>query len=151
MRLSIFCCALALTVLVAAQSKTATHQLLGTWKYDLKTMALEPNAQVKKEMSDPKKGPQIKQVMKELRENLSATLQTMRLTFKADRKVSIVGGSPPSESLGMWTLKGRSISILMTNTKQKTPLMELDKDGKRIHTIYSDPQFGVGKVDLVKS
>ena len=64
--------------------------------------------------------------------------------------MSMDAGDPSRAMLGTWSIQGRAVKVIMTNAAQKTPAMEISKDGKRIHTTYSDPNFGVGKVDLVR-
>ncbi len=126
------------------------QQLVGSWAYDVATMKLEVNAKGQKTLDDPIHGSDARRFVANMQRKLAAALKTMTITFKADRSVVIKGGNPPAEGTGGWIVTGRKVKVVMTDTKQKTPQMELATDGARIHTVYSDPNFGVSKVDLVK-
>jgi hypothetical protein len=139
-----------LCVCTGLAQKSPAQLLVGKWKYDVSTMRLELNAKGKQMTSDPKDGPKAKQFLAKFQKQLAEMLKPMKLTFKADRTMSIHAGDPSKSTLGTWSIQGRSIRVIMTDARQKTPAMEITKDGKRIHTVYSDPGFGVGKVDLVR-
>jgi len=130
---------------IAQHAGEATRQLIGTWKYDVSSMKLELNAKGKASMRDPK----AKESMAGMEKQLASSLKTMTLAFKSNRSVVISSGGKTVGS-GTWTLHGRDVNVVMTNARQATPRMTLAKDGKTIHTVYSDPNFGEGKIDLVK-
>src|SRR5437870_3255329 len=95
--------ALAITGAAAShQSKTPAQQVVGTWKYDVSTMKLEPNEKGKKQLNDPKTGAQAKAFVAKMQKGLKTMLVTMKITFKADNTLAISGGTPPSKTSGTW-------------------------------------------------
>jgi hypothetical protein len=139
------CCAMA------QRTKTPAQALVGKWKYDVSTMHLELNAKGRQMLKDPKNGAKAKDFLAKFQKQLATMLKTMKLTFKSDRTMTVDAGNPDNVQTGTWSVNGQSVKVIMTNAAQQTPRMEISKDGKRIHTTYSDPNFGLGKVDLVRS
>jgi hypothetical protein len=144
---------LVLAALASAQKAKApspVEQLLGTWKYDVATLKIEPNAKTKAYLNDPKSGKQAKETMSRLQTSLVKMLKPLKLTFKRDMSFVIATDKPSEKKMGTWNLHDRHVHVVMTDGGQATPEMEIDKTGKRIHTTYTDEGFGVAKVDLVR-
>jgi hypothetical protein len=140
----------ALLCSAGAQKGDAAHQIVGKWKYDIATMKLEPNAEGKKALNDPKNGDQTRKFVAQMQQRLADGLKGATVTFKADKTVLIMAGKPVVEKTGTWSVSGRSINVIMTDASVRTPKMDLDKSGKSIHTAYFDPNFGTGRIDLVR-
>ncbi|HWA84064.1 MAG TPA: hypothetical protein VG820_11540 [Fimbriimonadaceae bacterium] len=140
----------ALAIAAYGQKSPVTVSPVGTWKYDVATLRLEPNEAAKRELNDPKRGKQAQEMMQKMKSSLAETLKTMRIAFKADHKLVITSTKLPDKLLGTWSMTGLKIKVIMTDAKQQTPDLALAKDGKHIVATYADPSFGVGKVNLVR-
>jgi hypothetical protein len=143
---------LAVSLACAQKPKPATpaDQLIGIWKYEVTTLKVEPNAKTKAAMNDPKTGKQAKEMMSRLQKSLATMLKPLKLTFKSDMSFVISTLNPNEKRMGTWNIHDRHVHVVMTDGGQATPEMEIDKTGKRIHATYSDPDFGLAKVDLVR-
>lgn len=145
---------LALLVTLAfaqkAKAPSPADQLIGTWKYDIATLKIEPNAKARAYLNDPKTGKQAKESLARLQKSLVTMLKPLKLTFKRDMAFVISSANPSEKKMGTWNIHDRHVHVVMTDGGQATPEMEIDKTGKRIHTTYTDASFGAAKIDLVR-
>jgi len=140
-------CLLAVCPGFAGQTKNPARALVGTWRYDLDSIRLDLSAKaISKEKARLGKNYR----PSTLRQEAEGGLKPILVSFRANRTLVIsMVGRPVSQS-GTWTLSGRTIKVVMTNLRQKTPSMTLAPNGKRIHVVDTEPGLGVIRVDLVK-
>ena len=132
-------CSLAVASSWPQRPKSATQLLVGSWRYDLASVHVALSAKADHQAK-----------ARSVRKEVLATLKTLILIFRADRTFQTKEAGRAPEAAGTWTLAGLKIIVHATNLRQRTPAMELSQDGRRIHTVDSEPGFGVVRVDLVK-
>src|SRR4051812_23342382 len=98
---------------------------IGTWRYNLATVRLVPSAQVEKQLKDPAHGKEVRTKIDKMIGGLKTQLKPLRLVFKADKSFQAILVGNPNPKLGTWFIKGKSVSVVMIDTRQSTPKMEI--------------------------
>jgi hypothetical protein len=124
----------------AQVNNSAQKQIIGVWKYDLNSLKVEVPASGKA-ASKTQNG---KQIQAELKKALATTA----LTFKPGRRLIVTETNPPATAVGTWNLKGRTITVVMTNARSQTPRLELSKDGKHIFSTLTIQGAGTARISL---
>ena len=139
--------------LLTALAQHASHRAqapVGTWKYDVASVRVVPNAATQAKLGDPKQAAATKAMLAKIKAEAVQSLRPMRLVFKANRQFTLLGEKGQVVAYGIWNLYGDTIKAVAGNMKESTPTLELTKDKTRIHATFSDPGFGSLKTDLVR-
>lgn len=140
---------LAIALVGGPQPVSGEKRVVGTWKVDLTSLKMELTPEAKRQLDAQKK---VK--LEDLKKQLAKNLAPITYTFKANHvflvTLASVGNQTPQTVQGTWSMAGQRITIKMSGPNRSAPEMELTKDGKRIHTIYRQANFGTGKADLIR-
>lgn len=146
MKLLSACCFFLLTALAVCQQ--TSNQIIGSWKYNTKTMTIAFNANVKKQIA--KEGPGAEARIAQMKQSLAQQLSIMTVTFNKGGRMQVTMTGYPSALGGKWSMSGRKIKVVMDDKTQKSPSLELLPGGKQIRASFNQPSFGTGSVNLVK-
>lgn len=122
---------------------------VGTWKYDVSSLEIVPNKEIRADLKNPKTAKKTKAMVAQIKSGASQTLKGLRIVFKADQRMTVLGDKGQQMTSGTWSMAGSTIKLVMMNIRQPTPQLTLSKDKKRIHATISEPAFGTVRVDLV--
>jgi hypothetical protein len=138
----------ASVVLFLSGCTSPEKQVPGQWKYDTPSLnlELEPSMQKKVEALGPAGAADVQQ----LKQGLVQSLQPLTVTFADDHTITIASSQMSKTVKGKWSIEGRNLKVMMDQPGNAVPEMTLSDDGKRIHTLYRRPGFGVGKLDLIR-
>lgn len=132
------------------QAKPMEKQLVGAWRYDIKTikMELSPEARASAEKQSGKAAvdAQLQAGIRSLKQMLGPIV----ITFKSDHRFSLTAPGVQRKVTGKWSISGRSVQTKLDQPGPPAPEMTLSADGKRIKTLYRQPGFGTGIVYLVR-
>ncbi len=124
-------------------------KVVGHWHYDPASLNLKLDPKLEERIKKSKPGGQA--AVDKLLKSFAANLARFKLDFGPNKDFFIAVPGSDKKLHGKWILKGVRLTVVMDNPQQPTPEMELDPSGKRIHTRYDQPNFGLGTIDLVRS
>lgn len=149
MRTLVIAC-LSLAAAYALGQAASEKQVVGSWKFDTKTLKIEWSAEAKAYANDPKSGTQAKGAMAKVKTDLAKLYGTLTWTFKPNHTFVIAGKTPKDKQTGTWLLYGRKVTVVLTDASHPVPAIEIDKSGKSMHTTFKESGMGTATVDLVK-
>ncbi|MBC8064532.1 MAG: hypothetical protein H7Y17_06865 [Chlorobia bacterium] len=148
LRLHLLFCVCFFSATLSFAGLQLESKVVGTWKYDTKSIRVELSAESKaKFKKEPKKA---QAAINQMKGQMATLIAPMTVMFNKDSSFLVFRGTQMEGLKGRWSIKGRSIRVVMDNAAQKVPELTLSSDGKRIQTAYRQASFGVGRVDLVK-
>lgn len=139
--------AVALAV-VGCQPGAAKTDVVGTWRYDVRSLKLELNDQAQHEVT--KEGEKGRQIMAKVMDDMAKTIAPIRFEFAADGTATVSAEGLPQSATGKWKIEGNRLVISGMPTQAAPADMTFTSDRNRILTTYRDENVGTATVDLVR-
>lgn len=138
--------AFGVLTVIAWPAEDLTPKLLGSWKYDVATLKLDLDPNVKKAIKgDTAK----KSAMDEQVGKMKSNLKRLTITFKRDGTMLAVDGK--NSAPATWILKGDRVITKINGGTREGPSMTLQKDGKKLKMSYFANGMGTISCFLIKT
>lgn len=132
-----------------AQGTRESH-VVGTWKYDIKTVRFTTDPQLAEKMrTDPKIAKGAKPILERQKKAIVDMIAPLRIRFNKGGTASITSTKDKVTTVARWSMKGNQI-LMKLNRGEPGPSMELSKDAKIIKVSFFGAGFGTMVADLVR-
>jgi len=123
-------------------------QIVGSWRYDLKTLKLNFSPSIRKLL--PRSGSKSKDDLGAFSGSIRKVMGHVTITFSPDKSISVTMDSPKLNVKGKWWVTGHKVNTVMYTSKQTVPSLDyLDASG-RILAKFEFKKVGTGSAELVR-
>ncbi len=136
---------------VGATPDKATQEIVGTWRYDVKSITLAVNPKVKHAMEgDPETRKKAPKLIQDQIQQLRNTLAPMRMVFQADGQMFASLPPNPQKMRTVWKRKGDIVTIIADAKTAPWVTFHLLPNHRSMKMSYIGSGFGTTTITAIK-